>query len=53
MIVKSCKKCCITSALDGSEDDLLWNDSENDEERGSESVFDVDSLEDSSDENSE
>ena len=34
MIVKSFKKCCISSALDGSEDDVLWNDTEDDGERG-------------------
>ena len=25
-IVRSFKKCCISSALDGSEDDILWED---------------------------
>ena len=34
MIVKSFKKCCISSTLDGSEDDVLWNDTEDDGERG-------------------
>ena len=53
MIVKSLKKCCITSALDGGEDDVLWNDSEDDEERGNESVSYVDSPQDFSDENGE
>ena len=38
MIVKSFKKCCISSALDGSEDDVLWNDTEDDGERGNEST---------------
>jgi hypothetical protein len=28
--VKGFKKCCISSAMDGSEDDVLWNDSEED-----------------------
>jgi len=26
IIVRSFKKCCISSALDGSEDDILWED---------------------------
>jgi len=26
IIVRSLKKCCISSALDGSEDDILWED---------------------------
>jgi len=26
LIEKSFKKCCITNALDGSEDDVLWDD---------------------------
>jgi hypothetical protein len=30
VIVKRLKKCCISSALDGSEDDVLWSDSEED-----------------------
>jgi hypothetical protein len=30
VIVKGFKKCCISSAMDGSEDDVLWNDSEED-----------------------
>ena len=38
MIVKSFKKCCISSALDGSEDDVLWNDTEDDGERGNKST---------------
>jgi hypothetical protein len=25
-IVRSFKKCCISNALDGSEDDILWED---------------------------
>jgi hypothetical protein len=28
LIVKGFKKCCISNAMDGSEDDVLWNDSE-------------------------
>jgi hypothetical protein len=31
VIVKGFKKCCISNAMDGSEDDVLWNDSEEDE----------------------
>ena len=26
IIVSSFKKCCISNALDGSEDDILWED---------------------------
>jgi hypothetical protein len=26
--VKGFKKCCISNAMDGSEDGVLWNDSE-------------------------
>jgi len=28
--VKGCKKCCISSTVDGSEDSMLWNGSEED-----------------------
>jgi len=28
--VKGFKKCCISTALDGTDDDMLWNDSEED-----------------------
>ena len=38
MIVKSFKNCCISSALDGSKDDVLWNDAEDGGERGNEST---------------
>ena len=38
MIVKSFKKYCISSALDDSEEDVLWNDTEYDGERGNEST---------------
>jgi hypothetical protein len=27
-MVKGFKKCCISSAMDGTDDDMLWNDSE-------------------------
>ena len=30
VIVKGFKKCCISNAVDGTNDDLLWNDSEED-----------------------
>ena len=30
VIVKGCKKCCISSALDGTDGDMLWNGSEED-----------------------
>ena len=26
IIIRSCKKCCISKSLDGSEDDILWED---------------------------
>lgn len=32
MVEKSFKKCCISNALDGSEDDLLWEDSSNEDD---------------------
>ena len=35
VIVKGFKKCCISSAVDGT-DDVLWNDSEEDGNVGSE-----------------
>jgi hypothetical protein len=28
--VKGFKKCCISSTVDGTDDDMLWNDSEED-----------------------
>ena len=28
--MKGCKKCCISSALDTTDDDMLWNGSEED-----------------------
>lgn len=27
-VIKSFKKCCISNALDGTEDDILWEDDE-------------------------
>jgi hypothetical protein len=32
IILRSFKKCCISSALDGSEDDILWEDDGEDED---------------------
>lgn len=31
MIEKSFKKCCISNSLDGSEDDIIWEGSEEDD----------------------
>jgi hypothetical protein len=31
VIVRSFKKCCVSNALDGSEDDILWEDDGEDE----------------------
>ena len=31
MVAKSCKKCCISNALDGMEDDILWDDDDEDD----------------------
>ena len=50
MIVKSFKKFCISSALDGSEDDVLWSDTEDDGERGNVSISKEDSSVDNSSE---
>jgi hypothetical protein len=41
IIVRSFKKCCISNALDGSEDDILWED---DGEDGSDWVTYNDSV---------
>jgi len=30
--VKGFKKCCIYNAVDGMDDDMMWNDSEDDGE---------------------
>ena len=43
MIVKSFKKCYISSALDDSEDVVLWNDTEDDGERENKSTSKEDS----------
>jgi hypothetical protein len=28
MTVKGCKKCCLSNVMDGTDDDVLWNGSE-------------------------
>ena len=42
-IVRSFKKCCISNALDGSEDDILWGDDGEDKD-GTDWVTDNDSV---------
>jgi hypothetical protein len=37
VIVKGFKKCCISNAMDGRQDDILWEDEEEVEKNGSES----------------
>jgi len=32
IIARSFKKCCISNALDGSEDDILWEDDDEDKD---------------------
>jgi len=34
--VKGCKKCCLSNAVDGTNDEILWNDIEEDGNFGSE-----------------
>ena len=43
IIVRSFKKCCISNALDGSEDVILWEDDGEDKD-DSDSVTDNDSV---------
>ena len=43
IIVRSFKKCCISNALDGSEDDILWEDDGEDKD-DSDCVADNDSV---------
>ena len=43
IIVRSVKKCCISNALDGSEDDILWKDDGEDKD-DSDWVTDNDSV---------
>jgi len=40
--VKCFKKCCISTAVDGTDDDMLWNGSEQDGNIRSECVEDED-----------
>jgi hypothetical protein len=41
-IVKGFKKCCMSNAMYGTEDDMLWNDSEDDGNISSECEEDKD-----------
>jgi len=43
IIGRSVKKCCISNALDGSEDDILWEDDGEDKD-GSDWLTDSDSV---------
>ena len=43
IIVRSFKTCCISNALDGSEDDILWEDNDEDKD-DSDWVTDNDSV---------
>ena len=43
VIVRSFKKCCISNALDGSEDDILWED-DGEDKGDSDWVMDNDSV---------
>ena len=43
IIVRSFKKCCISDALDGSEDDILWED-DGEDKNDSDRVTDNDSV---------
>ena len=43
IIVRSFKKCCISNALDGSQDDILWEDDGEDKD-DSDRVTDNDSV---------
>jgi hypothetical protein len=43
IIVRSFKKCCISNALDGSDDDILWEDDGEDKD-DSDWVMDNDSV---------
>ena len=43
IIIRSFKKCCISNALDGSEDDILWDDDGEDKD-DSDCVTDNDSV---------
>ena len=52
IIVRSCKKRCISNALDGSEDDILWEDDGEDKD-DSDWVTDNDSVMSDDDESDE
>jgi hypothetical protein len=43
LTVKGFKKCCISNAVDGTNDDMLWNESEEDGNVRSECEEDEDS----------
>ena len=43
IIVRSFKKCCISNALDGDEDDILWED-DGEDKGDSDWVTDRDSI---------
>jgi hypothetical protein len=43
IIIRSFKKCCINNALDGSEDDIVWVDDDEDKD-DSDWVMDNDSV---------
>jgi len=52
IIVRSFKKCCISNALDRSEDDILWEDDGEDKDDG-DWVTDNDSVMSDDDESEE
>ena len=52
IIVRSFKECCISNALDGSEDDILWEDDGEDKD-DSDWVKDNDSVMSDDDESDE
>ena len=50
MIQRSCRKCCITNAIDGTEDNAVWRDDEEDlfddlEEGNADELFYVNNFE--------
>ena len=45
MIKKSFLKCCISNKMDGSEDDVLWNDTETDTEENEDTAMETDTEE--------
>ena len=44
IIIRSFKKCCISNALDGSEDDILWEDDGEDKDDSDWVMTDNDSV---------